>query len=431
MNYNKKNIICVVGLGYVGLPLAMAFGKKFLTFGYDISNSRVNNLNKKIDSTGTFKKSNFAKAKFLTFSKSPTCISASNFVIICLPTPVNKFNKPDLSILLNGVKLVGKYLKENTTIIFESTVYPTTTESVCIPLLQKYSNLSHKKDFYVGYSPERINPGDKQHVLENITKVVSGDTKGTLKKIKNLYETIIKAGIFSATDIKTAETAKIIENTQRDLNISLMNELSIICHKLNIKTKNVLDAAKTKWNFLNFKPGLVGGHCIGVDPYYLAYLSRKIGHEPLVINAGRKVNDGMSKYIINKIISNLKKKKISLKKSKFIFLGVSFKKNCSDLRNSKILEVIKFFESRVSTIEIVDPLIDINDLDQCKFKVKDWVNLKYKYNILVISSYHDEFKNIKPNNMRSKILGNGIIFDIMSELDNNYIKKLRREVWQL
>lgn len=431
MNFNKNNVICVIGLGYVGLPLAMAFGKKFLTFGYDISDSRINNLKKKFDNTATFKKTSFREAKYLTFSKSPACISASNFVIICLPTPVNRFNRPDLGILMDGVKLVGKYLKKNTTIIFESTVYPTTTESVCIPLLEKFSKLSHKKDFYVGYSPERINPGDKEHVLENITKVVSGDTKNTLKKIKNLYETIINADVFSATDIKTAETAKIIENTQRDLNISLMNELSIICHKLNIKTKNVLDAAKTKWNFLNFRPGLVGGHCIGVDPYYLAYLSRKIGHEPLVINAGRRVNDGMPKYIINKIIFNLKKKKISLKKSKLIFLGVSFKKNCSDLRNSKIFEVIKFFELKVSNIEIVDPLIDINDLGQHKSKVKDWAKLKYKYNILVISSYHDEFKKINPNNMRSKILSNGIVFDIMSELDDNYIKRLKREVWQL
>ena len=431
MNFNKNNIICVIGLGYVGLPLAMAFGKKFSTFGYDISDSRINNLKKKFDNTGTFKELSFRKAKYLTFSKSPSCISASNFVIICLPTPVNRYNRPDLGILLDGVKLVGKYLKKNTTIIFESTVYPTTTETVCIPLLEKFSNLTHKKDFYVGYSPERINPGDKEHVLENIIKVVSGDTKNTLKKIKNLYETIINVGVFSATDIKTAETAKIIENTQRDLNISLMNELSIICHKLNIKTKNVLDAAKTKWNFLNFRPGLVGGHCIGVDPYYLAYLSRKIGHEPLVINAGRKVNDSMPKYIINKIIFNLKKKNISLKKSKLIFLGVSFKKNCSDIRNSKIFEVIKFFDSKVSNIEIIDPLIDINDLGQHKSKVKDWENLKYKYNILVISSYHDEFKNIKPNNMRSKILGDGIVFDIMSELDDNYIKRLKREVWQL
>jgi UDP-N-acetyl-D-galactosamine dehydrogenase len=418
-------------MGYVGLPLALEFGKNNFTYGFDISNSRIDNLKKKFDNTGMFKKTDFNKAKYLNFTKNPICISKSNFVIVCLPTPVDRFNKPDLSILLGGTKLIAQYLNKNTIIVFESTVYPTTTENICIPLLEKYSRLSHKKDFYVGYSPERINPGDKEHTLKNIVKVVSGDTVNTLNKIKNLYQSIILAGVFSAKDIKTAETAKIIENTQRDLNISLMNELSIICHKLNIKTKDVLGAAKTKWNFLNFKPGLVGGHCIGVDPYYLSYLSKKIGHRPIVINAGRKVNDSMSKYIVNKILFYLKKKNIKLEKSNFIFLGIAFKKNCSDIRNSKILEIIKFFKSKGACIEVIDPLIDKNEIYQHKLKLNNWNDLKYKCNILVISSYHDQFKNIKPNNMRRKLLSNGIVFDIMSELDDNYIKKVRREVWQL
>jgi len=298
----NKQIITIIGMGYVGLPLALEFGKNNFTYGFDISNSRIDNLKKKFDNTGMFKKTDFNKAKYLNFTKNPICISKSNFVIVCLPTPVDRFNKPDLSILLGGTKLIAQYLNKNTIIVFESTVYPTTTENICIPLLEKYSRLSHKKDFYVGYSPERINPGDKEHTLKNIVKVVSGDTVNTLNKIKNLYQSIILAGVFSAKDIKTAETAKIIENTQRDLNISLMNELSIICHKLNIKTKDVLGAAKTKWNFLNFKPGLVGGHCIGVDPYYLSYLSKKIGHRFLFLNVGKKVNDSMIKYIVNKIL---------------------------------------------------------------------------------------------------------------------------------
>jgi UDP-N-acetyl-D-galactosamine dehydrogenase len=427
----NKQIITIIGMGYVGLPLALEFGKNNFTYGFDISNSRIDNLKKKFDNTGMFKKTDFNKAKYLNFTKNPICISKSNFVIVCLPTPVDRFNKPDLSILLGGTKLIAQYLNKNTIIVFESTVYPTTTENICIPLLEKYSRLSHKKDFYVGYSPERINPGDKEHTLKNIVKVVSGDTVNTLNKIKNLYQSIILAGVFSAKDIKTAETAKIIENTQRDLNISLMNELSIICHKLNIKTKDVLGAAKTKWNFLNFKPGLVGGHCIGVDPYYLSYLSKKIGHRPLVINAGRKVNDSMSKYIVNKILFYLKKKNIKLEKSRFIFLGIAFKKNCGDIRNSKILEIIKFFKSKGASIEVVDPLIDKNEIYQHKLKLNNWNDQKYKCNILVISSYHDQFKNIKPNNMRRKLLSNGIVFDIMSELDDNYIKKVRREVWQL
>ena len=427
----NKKVITIIGMGYVGLPLALEFGKKNFTFGFDISNSRIDNLKKNFDNTRMFKKTDFNKAKYLNFTKNPICISKSNFVIVCLPTPVDRFNKPDLSTLLAGTKLIAQYLNKNTIVVFESTVYPTTTENICIPLLEKYSRLTHKKDFYVGYSPERINPGDKEHTLKNIVKVVSGDTVNTLNKIKNLYQSIILAGVFSAKDIKTAETAKIIENTQRDLNISLMNELSIICHKLNIKTKDVLGAAKTKWNFLNFKPGLVGGHCIGVDPYYLSYLSKKIGHRPLVINAGRKVNDSMSKYIVNKILFYLKKKNIKLEKSKFIFLGIAFKKNCGDIRNSKILEIIKFFKSKGASIEVVDPLIDKNEIYQRKLKLNNWNELKYKCNVLVISSYHDQFKNIKPNNMRRKLLSNGIIFDIMSELDDNYIKKIRREVWQL
>jgi UDP-N-acetyl-D-galactosamine dehydrogenase len=427
----NKKVITIIGMGYVGLPLALEFGRKNFTYGFDISNSRIDNLKKNFDNTGMFKKMDFKKAKYLNFTKNPICISKSNFVIVCLPTPVDRFNKPDLSILLAGTKLIAQYLNKNTIVVFESTVYPTTTENICVPLLEKYSRLSHKKDFYVGYSPERINPGDKEHTLKNIVKVVSGDTVNTLNKIKNLYQSIILAGVFSAKDIKTAETAKIIENTQRDLNISLMNELSIICHKLNIKTKDVLGAAKTKWNFLNFKPGLVGGHCIGVDPYYLSYLSKKIGHRPIVINAGRKVNDSMSKYIVNKILFYLKKKNIKLEKSNFIFLGIAFKKNCSDIRNSKILEIIKFFKSKGACIEVIDPLIDKNEIYQHKLKLNNWNDLKYKCNILVISSYHDQFKNIKPNNMRRKLLSNGIVFDIMSELDDNYIKKVRREVWQL
>jgi len=427
----NKKVITIIGMGYVGLPLALEFGKNNFTYGFDISSSKISNLKKNFDNIGIFKKTDFNKAKYLKFTKNPICISKSNFVIVCLPTPVDRFNKPDLSILIAGTKLIAQYLIKNTIVVFESTVYPTTTENICIPLLEKYSRLSHKKDFYVGYSPERINPGDKEHTLKNIVKVVSGDTVNTLNKIKNLYQSIILAGVFSAKDIKTAETAKIIENTQRDLNISLMNELSIICHKLNIKTKDVLGAAKTKWNFLNFKPGLVGGHCIGVDPYYLSYLSKKIGHRPLVINAGRKVNDSMSKYIVNKILFYLKKKNIKLEKSKFIFLGIAFKKNCGDIRNSKILEIVKFFNSKGASIEVVDPLIDKNEIYHQKLKLNNWNDLKYKCNVLVISSYHDQFKNIKPNNMRGKLLSNGIIFDIMSELDDNYIKKIRREVWQL
>ena len=338
---NELYKVCVVGLGYVGLPLAIEFGKKMNTLGFDISKSKINDLNNKLDRDKIINEVDFKKSKYLNFSHNLNDLKKTNIFIICLPTPVNNKNLPDLSTLKSGSKIVAKNLKKNSIVIYESTVYPTVTENICLPILKKHSNLEYKKDFNIGYSPERINPGDKNHTLTKITKVVSGDTKTTAAIIKKLYQSIIKK-VYVAKSIQVAESAKIIENTQRDLNIALMNELSIIFNKMGINTKDVLNAASTKWNFVNFKPGLVGGHCIGVDPYYLSYFSKKIGYEPKVINAGRNLNNNMTKYVLTNILLFLKKKNILLSKSKIIFLGLTFKKNCTDIRNSKIIEIINF-----------------------------------------------------------------------------------------
>jgi UDP-N-acetyl-D-galactosamine dehydrogenase len=429
MNNNLYKV-CVVGLGYVGLPLAIEFGKKIKTLGFDISKLKIKDLKNKLDRDKIINKLDFKKSKYLNFSHNLNDLNKTNIFIICLPTPVNNKNLPDLSILKSGSKIVAKNLKKNSIVIYESTVYPTVTENICLPILKKYSNLEYKKDFNIGYSPERINPGDKNHTLTKITKVVSGDTITTAAIIKKLYRSIIKK-VYIAKSIQVAESAKIIENTQRDLNIALMNELSIIFNKMDINTKDVLNAASTKWNFVNFKPGLVGGHCIGVDPYYLSYFSKKIGHEPKVINAGRNLNNNMTKYVLTNILLFLKKKNILLNKSKIIFLGLTFKKNCTDIRNSKIIEIINFLVKKKSKVQMHDPLVDKEILKRNKLQSVNWKKLKNNSDILVIFSYHDEFKKISISEMRNKISKNGIIFDIMSELGDRQIKDLRRNVWQL
>jgi UDP-N-acetyl-D-galactosamine dehydrogenase len=431
MKNKKKNCICVFGLGYVGLPLAIEFGKKILTIGFDISKLKIDDLNRKISRDKIVTKNDFKNSKNLTFTADESFIKKANVIIVCLPTPIDIDKKPDLSILIKGTKKISKNLSKGTLIIYESTVYPTTTESICVPILEKYSGLKHKIDFNVGYSPERINPGDTEHKLTNISKVVSGDTLNTALRIKKIYNKIIKAKIFIAKNIKIAEAAKIIENTQRDLNIALINELSIIFKKINIDIKDVLNAAATKWNFLRFTPGLVGGHCIGVDPYYLTYFSKKIGHTPIVINAGRDVNDSMTRYVINNILKFLKKRKIKINKAKILILGISFKKNCTDIRNSKILEIVDFFKSKKSHIQLYDPLIDKKILLKNNLRTYSWQNLKNNSDIMIIFSYHDQFKKISIRNIKKKVNKQGIIFDLMSELSDNKIKKIKRRIWRL
>ena len=392
----------------MGLPIAIAFGKKYSTVGYDINSAKVKNLKNGIDETKQFSKKDLKLSSKLIFIENIHYIKKKDFYIISVPTPITKKNKPDLKNIKEASKIVGKSIKKNSIIIFESTVYPGLTEEVCLPIIESVSNLKWKKDFFLGYSPERINPGDKIHKLENIIKVVSGDTTYSRNKINKLYKSIIKAGTYVAPSIQVAEAAKIIENTQRDINIALMNELSLICKKLNISTYEVLKAANTKWNFLNFKPGLVGGHCIGVDPYYLIYKAQKLKHRPYVINSGRYINDSM--HI--KIFQNIKKL-INYDKKKIItFIGISFKEDCADLRNSKIIEIIKKLKKEKYKLQIYDPLIEQNTELLFDIKLSKFSNLK-NTDILIVGPFHQLIKKRLNKNKIIKLLNPmGTLIDI-------------------
>jgi UDP-N-acetyl-D-glucosamine/UDP-N-acetyl-D-galactosamine dehydrogenase len=386
---NKEVKICVVGLGYVGLPLAVAFGKKTKLIGFDINKERIKELQKNIDRTKEMSSEDIKKAQ-IKFSANPKIIQESNFIIIAVPTPVDKKNNPDINILLNASKIVGKNLKKGSIVVYESTVYPGCTEDDCVPVLEKYSKLKFKKDFQVGYSPERINPGDKVHTVEKIVKVVAASNKKSLATVAKVYEKIIKAGVHKASSIQVAEAAKIIENTQRDVNIALMNEFKIIFDKANINWEEVLKAAGTKWNFLKFTPGLVGGHCIGIDPYYLAQKAKNLGHNPKMILAGRYINDNMSKYEAMQMLTYMRKNKIKAKK--ILILGATFKPDITDTRNSKVEDFIKELKKHNYSVAIYDPLIKSNKIFGCQNIKKS--NIK-KYKFIAKAVNHNLFKNIK------------------------------------
>ncbi|MCI4431509.1 MAG: nucleotide sugar dehydrogenase, partial [Burkholderiales bacterium] len=332
--------IAVIGLGYVGLPLAVEFGKKFKTLGFDLSAEKVAAYRLHVDPTGEVSSDDLRNATRLECSTDPKVIGQANFIIVAVPTPVDQAHQPDLTALVNASESVGKYLKPGAVVVYESTVYPGATEEVCIPIIEAQSGLKWKKDFFVGYSPERINPGDKERTVTKITKIVSGDTPETLAKVRKVYGAVITAGVYCASSIKVAEAAKVIENTQRDLNIALMNELSLIFHRIGIDTEEVLKAAGTKWNFLPFRPGLVGGHCIGVDPYYLTHKAEMLGYTPQVILAGRRINDGMGKYVAEQTIKQMIAADLAVKGANVIVLGMTFKENCPDVRNSKVIDVV-------------------------------------------------------------------------------------------
>ena len=337
---NQKTI-AIVGLGYVGLPLAVEFGKKFKTIGYDLSERKIANYRNFRDPTGDVSVADLQAASFLTFTCDPALLSSADFVIVAVPTPVDIAHQPDFSPLVSASASVGKYLKRGAIVIYESTVYPGATEEICIPVLERESGLKWMKDFHVGYSPERINPGEKERTVTKIIKVVSGDDAATLEKVASLYETIIVAGVHRVSSIKVAEAAKVIENTQRDLNIALINELAVIFDRMDIDTLEVLEAAGTKWNFLPFRPGLVGGHCIGVDPYYLTHKAEMLGYHPDVILAGRRINDGMAAFIAQQTVKQLIQTGSPVKDAKVIVLGITFKENYPDLRNSKVADLVR------------------------------------------------------------------------------------------
>ena len=389
---NKK--IAIIGLGYVGLPLANAFAKKHSVIGIDINNNRINELNKFNDETLEISEQELKLTigKSLKLSIDINEANESNFYIVTVPTPVDKGNRPDLSLVLNATTSVSTILKKGDIVIFESTVYPGVTEDICVPILEKNSGLIFNKDFFVGYSPERINPGDKEHTITNIKKVVSGSSLESAKKIFNLYSSIIDAGVYMAESIKVAEAAKVIENTQRDINIAFINELSIIFEKIGIDTNQVLNAAATKWNFLKFTPGLVGGHCIGVDPYYLAFKSQELGYTPEMILSGRRINDDISSQIVNRVVKKLLSIPSKGYQKTALILGATFKENCPDIRNSKVKDIFTSLQEFNIKTNIYDPIANLEDLKGLYLNaVIDNLDLDFKYDVIIIAVSHSEF----------------------------------------
>ena len=352
----KKTPLGIIGLGYVGLPLSIEFGKKYQTLAFDINKERINQLNKKNDISNEVSDNDIARAKKIKFSANEKDLSKSNIYIVTVPTPITKFREPDLNPLIKATKTIGKYLKKGDIVVYESTVFPGCTEENCVPVLEEKSKLKYKVDFTCGYSPERLVPGDKERTLTKIQKIISGSDSLTIKKLDYLYSSIINAGTYIAPSIKIAEAAKAIENAQRDINIAFINELAVIFDKMNIDTHEVIKAASTKWNFLPFTPGLVGGHCIGVDPYYLAYKSASYGHHPRLILAGREINDNMSDFIAKKIIKTMSGKNINIENSTILILGITFKENCPDIRNTKVIDIIKIFKQFRCNVDVFDPI---------------------------------------------------------------------------
>ena len=408
----KNSKIAIVGLGYVGLPLAIEFGKIRHTIGYDINNDKVAELVGGIDKTLEITSEDINSASFLSFTSNLDAIADCSIYIVTVPTPIDKNKQPDLSFLIKSSSMLGSILKEKNLVIFESTVYPGATEEICVPILEKESGLTFNKDFFCGYSPERINPGDKKNTITNIKKVTSGSTPEIAEIVNNLYLEIITAGTHQASSIKVAEAAKVIENTQRDVNIALINELSLIFDKIGIDTEEVLIAAGTKWNFLPFLPGLVGGHCIGVDPYYLTFKATEVGYNPEMILAGRRLNDNMGIYIANRVTKLMSKNKIHVVDSNVLIMGLTFKENCTDIRNTKVIDIISELKSYTCNVDVYDPWVDssIASLDYGIDLIDKPIKQKYQAIILAVS--HSEFYEKGIAKIRSYGADNHIIFDV-------------------
>jgi UDP-N-acetyl-D-galactosamine dehydrogenase len=413
---NKKEKIAVVGLGYVGMPLALEFGKIANTIGFDLNKNRVDGLKKGQDSNEEVSTNEIKDAKYLKFTYDEKDLKGAKFIIVAVPTPIDKNKRPDLYCVESASESVGRNLSKGAIVVYESTVYPGVTEDVCVPILEKSSCLKYMKDFKVGYSPERINPGDKKHTLRKITKIVSGCDKASLEEIANIYSIVLDEGVHKAESIKTAEAAKVIENTQRDLNIALMNELSIIFNKMGIDTLSVLKAAGTKWNFINMRPGLVGGHCIGVDPYYLTFKAEEIGYNPQVILAGRRINDGMGKYIAEQTVKKLIEAGKAVKDSRVLVAGITFKENVRDIRNSRVIDIIaELKEYGIETL-VYDPIADAKEvLDEYGLKLSRY-DSKLKFDAVILAVAHEAFKNqLKPTKLKEHIRNGstkGVVIDV-------------------
>ncbi len=423
--------LAVVGLGYVGLPLAVEFGRRFPTIGFDLSVAKVDAYRDGVDPTGEVSPADLKAAVHLRVTNDPAQLQQADFVIVAVPTPVDDAHQPDFGPLLSASETVGRHLKPGAIIVYESTVYPGATEEICVPVIEKHSGLKWKRDFFVGYSPERINPGDKEHTLRRITKVVSGDTAQTLERVAEIYGAVVDAGVYRASSIKVAEAAKVIENTQRDLNIALMNELALIFHKIGIDTTEVLEAAGTKWNFLPFRPGLVGGHCIGVDPYYLTHKADKLGYHPQVILAGRRINDGMGKYVAEQTVKQMIQAGFPVKGADVIVLGLTFKENCPDLRNSRVIDIVHELQSYGASVHVYDPVADAAEArHEYGVELASWEALP-RAHAIVAAVAHREFNARPLADYAAKLASGGLYVDVKCQVDAAAMRALGVNVWRL
>src|SRR5882762_9993828 len=423
--------VAVVGLGYVGLPLAVAFGKKFPTIGFDLSAEKVGNYRRYVDPTGEVSREEFRAATQLTVTTDPAQLAAADIIVVAVPTPVDAVRQPDFGPLVGASTAVGKYMKKGATVVYESTVYPGATEEVCIPVLERTSGMKWLTDFNVGYSPERVNPGDKKHTLDTIVKVVSGDTPETLERVADLYGAVVSAGVYRASSIKVAEAAKVIENTQRDLNIALINELAIIFNRIGIDTLEVLQAAETKWNFLPFRPGLVGGHCIGVDPYYLTYKAEMLGYHPEVILAGRRINDNMGKFIAEQTVKQMIRIGNPVKDAKVNVLGLTFKEDVPDLRNSHVIDVINELKSYGVQVFVHDPVPRPEEArHEYGLELLSWDELP-KAEAMLVAVAHRQFRSMDADTFARKIVKGGCFIDVKSQFDSRALAAAGLSVWRL
>jgi len=431
MTQASNETIAVVGLGYVGLPLAVAFGKNHTTIGYDLHQTKIENCIKQVDPTGEVSQEDFYKAVNLTFTDDPSALGRARFIIVAVPTPIDEARQPDLTPLIGAARTVGKHMTKGAVIVFESTVYPGATEEVCVPVLEDASGMRWKRDFHVGYSPERINPGDKEHTLAKILKVVSGDDEETLGRVAAIYESIVEAGTHRTSSIKEAEAAKVIENTQRDLNIALMNELAIIFDHLGIDTSNVLEAANTKWNFLPFSPGLVGGHCIGVDPYYLTHKAETVGYHPQVILAGRRINDNMGKFVAEKTVKLMIRAGRQIKGARVAILGLTFKEDCPDLRNTRVVDIVQELNYYGIEVLVHDPLADPEEARAFYgIEMKAWDDLT-RLDGLILAVAHTAYREKNIGDFKDKLDDKGCLIDVKSVLDPAEVKKTGIHFWRL
>ena len=426
-----RQTVAVIGLGYVGLPLAVEFGKRFDTIGFDVSTAKIDAYRRHVDPTGEVSTAELRQARRLRVTSEAAQLREADFIIVAVPTPVDEAHQPDFGPLVAASRSVGANLKRGATIVYESTVYPGATEEICVPVIESASGLKWMRDFFVGYSPERINPGDREHTLSRITKVVSGDTPETLARVAAFYGAVVEAGVYGASSIKVAEAAKVIENTQRDLNIALMNELALIFQRIGIDTMEVLEAAGTKWNFLPFRPGLVGGHCIGVDPYYLTHKADKLGYHPQVILAGRRINDGMGKFVAEQTVKQMIQAGMQVNGADVIVLGLTFKENCPDLRNSRVIDVIRELASYGVRVHVHDPVASADEaLHEYDIRLQGWSGLP-RSSAIVAAVAHRAFAERTIDDLVEKLVPGGIYADVKCQVNAEAMRQRGIRVWRL